>query len=243
MPRTRYGLCLALSVLSALPAVAQEEPSAEAIAVRAASPGVVRNEETGDYTAIELELQGCRLVQTLLTNQGYQQGGPVGVQVLRMDLRDLDPVTGILPAEDTLNGDRRVMLMPSQAAWEDIQSAGAAFSQMRMQATERGDQDNPDAMNGARTLRTQAQRRFSADAIQGHYGPVMARTNVLQIRGDRGELVYPLVAPMQVTFSADGAEAALAAINSLRAGPCASDDGIAVAPEAESADDESAASE
>ncbi|WP_071675154.1 hypothetical protein [Nioella nitratireducens] len=235
MLRPRFGICLALSVLCAVPAHAQDGPTPEELAVRQASPGVVRTAETGDYTAIELELQGCRLVQTLMTNQGYQQGGPVGVQVLRMDLRDLDPVTGILPAEDTLNGDRRVVLMPSQTAWEEIQAAGAVFSQRRMAATERGDQDNPDAVNGARTLRTQAQRRFSADAIMGNFGAVMARTNVLQIRGDRGELIYPLVAPMQVTFSAEGAEAALAAINTLRAGPCASEDGIAVAPEAEGA--------
>ena len=46
--------------LAALPAAAQEAPGAAELAVRAASPGVIVNEETGDYTAIELELQGCR---------------------------------------------------------------------------------------------------------------------------------------------------------------------------------------
>ena len=225
---------LALSGLAlALPATAQQEPTPEEIAIRAASPGVRVNAETGEYTAIELELQGCRVVQTLLTNQGYEQGGPAGVQVLRMDLPDLDPLTGILPGEDTIHGDRRLMLVPSQSAWEAIQAAGQIFSDMRTSAAEQGDQDNPDAINGARTLRTRAQRMFSADAILGNFGPVMARTHVMQMRGDRGELIYPLVAPMQITMNSETAEAAIAAINDLRAGPCAPEDGISAEPEPE----------
>lgn len=234
LPFPVAALSLSLSVL-AWPAIAQDEPTEEEIAVRAASPGVRVNAETGEYTAIELELQGCRVVQTLLTNQGYQQGGPAGVQVLRMDLRDLDPLTGILPAEDTIHGDRRMMLVPSQSAWEEIQAAGAIFSEMRSTATEQGDEENPDALNGARTLRTQAQRMFSADSLLGNFGPVMARTHVMQMRGDRGELIYPLVAPMQITLAAEGADAALAAINDLRAGPCAPEDGISAEPTPEEA--------
>ena len=234
---TRIPFSIALVALSTLPAAAQQQPTPEELAIRAASPGVIVNEETGEYTAIELELQGCRIVQTLMTNQGYAQGGPVGVQVLRMDLRDLDPLTGILPAEDTVNGHRRVMLMPSQQAWEAIQTAGGIFSDMRTAAAEQGDQDNPDAINGARTLRTRAQRMFSADAVLGSFGPVMARTHVLQMRGDRGELIYPLVAPMQITLNPEAADAALAAINDLRAWPCAPEDGISAEPEPQPEDD------
>jgi len=222
---------LSLSAL-ALPVTAQQDPTEEELAIRTASPGVRVNAETGEYTAIELELQGCRIVQTLLTNQGHEMGGPAGVQVLRMDLRDLDPLTGILPGEDTIHGDRRMMLVPSQSAWEEIQAAGQVFSQMRQHATEQGDEDNPDAFNGARTLRTRAQRMFSADALLGNFGAVMARTHVMQMRGDRGELIYPLVAPMQITLDAEGADAALAAMNTLRAGPCAPEDGISAEPEA-----------
>ncbi|WP_370270098.1 hypothetical protein, partial [Nioella sp.] len=245
MTFTRFHMtlsALALGALGALPAAAQDEATPQELAVRQASPGVVVNSETGDYTAIELELQGCMLVQTLLTNQGYQMGGPAGVQVLRMDLRDLDPLTGILPAEDTANGDRRMMLVPSQAAWEEIQAAGGVFSEMRMAATEQGDQDNPDAINGARTLRTRAQRMFSADVVLGGFGEVMARTHVMQMRGDRGALIYPLVAPMQITLDADHAEVALNAINELRAGPCAAADGMAAQPE-DAPEDEAEASE
>jgi len=235
MSRRQPILSALLMSLAALPVAAQETPTEAELAVRAASPGVIVNEETGDYTAIELELQGCRLVQTLLTNQGADIGGPVGVQVLRMDLRDLDPLTGILPGENTASGHQRMMLVPSQAAWEDIQAAGEVFSQMRQEATALGDEDTPDAVNGARTLRTRAQRRFSADAVLGNFGPVMARTHVMQMRGDRGELIYPLVAPMQITLDPDAADAALAAINDLRAGPCAPEDGISAEPESEPA--------
>ena len=81
MTFTRFHLtlsALALGALCALPAAAQDEATPQELAVRQASPGVVVNSETGDYTAIELELQGCMLVQTLLTNQGYQMGGPAG---------------------------------------------------------------------------------------------------------------------------------------------------------------------
>ena len=158
MSRRQPILSALLMSLAALPVAAQETPTEAELAVRAASPGVIVNEETGDYTAIELELQGCRLVQTLLTNQGADIGGPVGVQVLRMDLRDLDPLTGILPGENTASGHQRMMLVPSQAAWEDIQAAGEVFSQMRQEATALGDEDTPDAVIGARTihaLRTQ----------------------------------------------------------------------------------------
>lgn len=231
IPASIAVFALTASLTAVLPAAAQEQPTPEELAVRTASPGVIVNAETGEYTAIELELQGCRIVQTLMTNQGQSLGGPVGVQVLRMDLRDLDPLTGILPAEDTVDGHRRMMLMPSQSAWEAIQTAGGVFSEMRTAAAEQGDQENPDAINGARTLRTRAQRMFSADAVLGVYGPIMARTHVLQMRGDRGELIYPLVAPMQITLDSEGAEAALAAINTLRAGPCAPEDGISAEPE------------
>lgn len=233
MFRARLLLSAAVSVLATLPAAAQEQPTEAELSVRAASPGVIVNAETGEYTAIELELQGCRLVQTLLTNHGSALGGPAGVQVLRMDLRDLDPLTGILPAEDTADGNRRVMLVPSQAAWEEIQAAGDVFSRMRQHASEQGDEANPDAFNGTRTLRTRAQRMFSADAILGNFGPVMARTHVMQMRGNRGELIYPLVAPMQITLNPEGADAALAAINDLRAGPCAPEDGISAEPQPE----------
>ena len=140
MLRPNFYLSIALLSLISLPAAAQQQPTPEELAIRAASPGVIVNEETGEYTAIELELQGCRIVQTLMTNQGHTMGGPVGVQVLRMDLRDLDPLTGILPAEDTVNGHTRVMLMPSQSAWEAIQTAGGIFSDMRTAAAEQGDQ-------------------------------------------------------------------------------------------------------
>lgn len=211
-------------------ASAQEAASPEEIAVRAASPGVVAGDVAGEFTVIELELQGCRIVQTLLTTAGRTTGAPVGVQVLRMDLRDLDPITGILPAEDTSAGNRRVMLMPSQSAWEEIQAAGGVFSQMRQAATDAGDTENPNAINGARTLRTLAHRGFSADAASGVYGQVMARTHVMQMRGDRGALIYPLIAPMQITLAPDTAEAALAAINDLRGGDCAPEDGIVPAP-------------
>ncbi|MCR9146362.1 MAG: hypothetical protein NXH74_04100 [Rhodobacteraceae bacterium] len=246
MLRPHFYLSIALLSLTSAPAFAQQEPTPEELAIRAASPGVIVNEETGEYTAIELELQGCRIVQTLMTNQGYTMGGPVGVQVLRMDLRDLDPLTGILPAEDTVNGHTRVMLMPSQSAWEAIQTAGGIFSDMRTAAAEQGDQENPDAINGARTLRTRAQRMFSADAVLGNFGPIMARTHVLQMRGDRGELIYPLVAPMQITLDPEAADAALARINDLRAGPCAPEDGISAEPEPqpeEGADEDGEATE
>lgn len=211
-------------------AVAQEAATPEEMAIRAASPGIVTSDVPGEFTVIELELQGCRIVQTLLTTAGRGTGGPVGVQVLRMDLRDLDPITGILPAEDSTTGNRRVMLMPSQVAWEQIQAAGDVFSRMRQAATEEGDTENPDAINGARTLRTLAHREFSADAASGVYGPVMARTHVMQMRGDRGALIYPLIAPMQITLAPDTAEAALAAMNDLRGGECAAEDGIVPAP-------------
>jgi hypothetical protein len=225
-----------LSLLAAvtLPAAAQQAPTPEELAIRHASPGVIIDSEHGEYTAIELELQGCRIVQTLLTNQGFAEGGPVGVQVLRMDLRDLDPLTGIMPAEDTTDGHRRVMLMPSQSAWEEIQAAGGVFSEMRRAASEQGDQEDVNGPNGARTLRTRAQHMFSADAQLGAFGPVMARTHVMQMRGDRGALIYPLVAPMQLTLDVDHAEAALEVINALRAGPCAPQDGIAADPAPES---------
>ena len=211
-------------------AAAQEAASPEEMAIRAASPGIVASDVPGEFTIIELELQGCRVVQTLLTTAGRGTGAPVGVQVLRMDLRDLDPITGILPAEDTAAGNRRVMLMPSQDAWEQIQAAGDVFSRMRQAATEAGDTENPNALNGARTLRTLAHREFSADAASGTYGPVMARTHVMQMRGDRGALIYPLIAPMQITLAPDTAEAALAVMNDLRGGDCAPDDGIVPAP-------------
>ncbi len=211
-------------------ASAQEAATPEELAIRAASPGIVTSDVPGEFTVIELELQGCRIVQTLLTTAGRSTGGPVGVQVLRMDLRDLDPMTGILPAEDTSAGNRRVMLIPSQNAWEQIQAAGDVFSQMRQSATEAGDTDNPNAINGARTLRTVAHRGFSADAASGVYGPVMARTHVMQMRGDRGALIYPLIAPMQITLAPDAAEAALAVMNDLRSGNCAAEDGIVPAP-------------
>jgi hypothetical protein len=129
------------------------------------------------------------------------------------------------------------MLMPSQSAWEAIQTAGGIFSDMRTAAAEQGDQENPDAINGARTLRTRAQRMFSADAVLGNFGPVMARTHVLQMRGDRGELIYPLVAPMQITLDPEAANAALATINDLRAGPCAPEDGISAEPEPQPEED------
>ena len=211
-------------------ALAQDAATPEELAIRAASPGIVASDVPGEFTIIELELQGCRIVQTLLTTAGRGAGSPVGVQVLRMDLRDLDPMTGILPAEDTATGNRRVMLMPSQSAWEQIQAAGDVFSRLRQGATEAGDPENPDAANGARTLRTQAQRRFSADAASGVYGPVMARTHVMQMRGDRGALIYPLIAPMQITLDPDTAQAAIAVMNDLRGGQCAPEDGIVPAP-------------
>ena len=177
-------------ICTSAPLAAQQEITPEEIAIRAASPGIVEGDVPGEFTVIELELQGCRLVQTLLTTAGRSAGNPVGVQVLRMDLRDLDPITGVLPAEDTSTGNRRVMLMPSQGAWEQIQAA-----------TEQGDTENPNAMDGARTLRTQAHRVFSADAASGQFGTVMARTHVMQMRGDRGALIYPLIAPMQITLA------------------------------------------
>lgn len=239
----RPMLSAVLMTLAALPVTAQDAPGAAELAVRAASPGVIVNAESGDYTAIELELQGCRLVQTLMTNQGADQGGSVGVQVLRMDLRDLDPLTGILPAENTAHGHQRMMLVPSQSAWAEIQQAGEIFSQMRERATERGDEENPDAVNGARTLRTQAQRMFSADVVLGNFGTVMARTHVMQMRGDRGALIYPLVAPMQITLDPAAAEAALDAINDLRAGPCAPEDGISAEPAPEQAPEETGPAE
>jgi len=211
-------------------ASAQEAATPEEMAIRAASPGIVASDVPGEFTIIELELQGCRIVQTLLTTAGRGTGGPVGVQVLRMDLRDLDPMTGILPAEDTSAGNRRAMLMPSQNAWEEIQAAGDVFSRMRQAATEEGDTENPNAINGARTLRTLAHRQFSADAASGTYGAVMARTHVMQMRGDRGALIYPLIAPMQITLAPDTAEAALAVMNDLRGASCAPDDGIVPAP-------------
>jgi hypothetical protein len=211
-------------------AMAQDAATPEELAVRAASPGIVASDVPGEFTIIELELQGCRIVQTLLTTAGRSTGGPVGVQVLRMDLRDLDPITGILPAEDTSTGNRRAMLIPSQGAWEQIQAAGDVFSRLRQGATEEGDTENPNAVDGTRTLRTQAQRGFSADAASGVYGPVMARTHVMQMRGDRGALIYPLIAPMQITLAPDTAQAALAVMNDLRGGQCAPEDGIVPAP-------------
>lgn len=231
--------------LSGSPLFAQDEATPQEIAIRAASPGIVAGDVPGEFTVIELELQGCRLVQTLMTTAGRSVGGPVGVQVLRIDLRDLDPITGILPAEDTSTGNRRVMLMPSQGAWEQIQAAGEIFSQLREDATEQGDTENPNSFNGARTLRTQAHRAFSANAASGSFGAVMARTHVMQMRGDRGALIYPLIAPMQITLAADTAEAALAVINDLRGGACAPDDSIVPAPldEEAEAEDEAAPSE
>jgi hypothetical protein len=74
----------------------------------------------------------------------------------------------------------------------------------------------------------------------------MARTHVLQMRGDRGELIYPLVAPMQITLDPEAADAALATINDLRAGPCAPEDGISAEPEPqpeEGADEDGEATE
>ena len=217
-------------ICTSAPLAAQQEVTPEEIAIRAASPGIVEGDVPGEFTVIELELQGCRLVQTLLTTAGRSAGNPVGVQVLRMDLRDLDPITGVLPAEDTSTGNRRVMLMPSQGAWEQIQAAGDIFTGLRQAATEQGDTENPNAMDGARTLRTQAHRIFSADAASGQFGTVMARTHVMQMRGDRGALIYPLIAPMQITLAPDTAEAALAAINDLRGNACAPDDAIVPAP-------------
>ncbi len=221
MRLAQAGLAIAALWTSAGVLSAQDVAAPEALAIRAASPGYSFNEESNDYTAIELELQTCTIVQTLLTTQGQAMGDPVGIQVLRMDLRDLDPITGILPAEDTVSGNRRLTLVPSQAAWGEIQTAGGIFSEMRTAATEAGDQENINAPTGARTLRTIAHRAFSADAASGVYGPVMARTHVMQMRGDRGPLIYPLVAPMQINLSADGFDAAMAAIDALRAGDCA----------------------
>lgn len=228
----RFALTLSLVGLP-LGAAAQDEVSAEALAVRMASPGVIDAGQAGEYTAIELELQGCRVVQGLMTNQAIGMGGSFGVQVLRMDLRDLDPLTGILPGEDTANGDRRVMLVPSQAAWNEIQAAGQVFSDRRVAASEAGDQEDINGPNGARTLRTAAHRQFSAEAIAGEHGAVMARTHVMQMRGDRGALIYPLIAPMQITLNPEHAEAALEALESLRAGPCAPEGGGAMAPQVE----------
>ncbi len=221
MRRTLALMSVALSPVLTAPGFAQETVSDEAMAIRMASPGVVVAEGVQEYTVIELELQNCQIVQTLLTTQGFERGESVGVQVLRMDLRDLDPITGILPAEDTVSGNRRIMLVPSQHAWEEIQSAGQIFSEMRQAATEAGDQENVNAPDGARTLRTQAHRGFSADAASGVYGEVMARTHVMQMRGDRGALIYPLVAPMQINLNPEGFDAAMAAIDMLRAEACA----------------------
>lgn len=224
----RFLPIFAVSLL-ATQAIAQDATPDE-IAVRAASPGIVASEIPGEFTVIELELQGCRIVQTLMTTAGRSLGGPVGVQVLRIDIRDLDPITGVLPAEDTSTGNPRVMLIPSQMAWEQIQAAGDTFSTMRREATDRGDPEHPNALNGARTLRTQAHRAFSADAASGAHGPIIARTHVMQMRGDRGALIYPLIAPMQITLNTETADAALAVINALRSGECAPDDGIIPAP-------------
>ncbi len=215
-------LPLVLAGLLATPAIAQDQlASEEELAVRMASPGLVETEGSDEFTVIELELQGCRVVQTLLTTSGRELGGPVGAQVLRIDLRDLEPASGIQPAQDTSTGNRRVMLLPSQDAWGQIQQAGGLFSQIRQAATAEGDADDPDGPNGPRAMRTRAHRAFSADAASGAFGPVMARTHVMQMRGDRGGLIYPLIAPMQMTLSPEGYDAALAAFETLRAGECA----------------------
>ena len=99
-----------------------------------------------------------------------------------------------------------------------------------------GDQENINALNGARTLRTQAHRTFSADAASGAFGTVMSRTHVMQMRGDRGALIYPLIAPMQITLNPETADAALEVMATLRSGECVPDDGT-IAPPIETPED------